>query len=180
MTSSPETSTSRSDNPPASPKAIAFVGFANSGKTELICRLLPGLAARGLRVAVLKHSHHEDLDLVDQGKDTWRYRRAGAHTVALAVPGLLQVTSRFSGEPSLEQALAALAAEADLILVEGYKTGPLPKVAVLGPGAGLEAPTYPHLIALVSDRPVDTPLPVFQPHQVEELGHWLYDYLNRG
>jgi molybdopterin-guanine dinucleotide biosynthesis protein MobB len=180
MTPPPETGPSRSDHPPARPPAIAFVGFANSGKTELICRLLPGLAARGLRVAVLKHSHHQDLNAEEQGKDTWRYRRAGAHTVALAAPGLLQITSSFSGEPPLEEALAALAREADLILVEGYKTGPLPKVAVLGPGAGAEAPSYPNLIALVSEGPVDSPLPVFRSHQVDELGRWLYDYVTRG
>jgi molybdopterin-guanine dinucleotide biosynthesis protein MobB len=84
-----------------------------------------------------------------------------------------------SGEPTLEQALAALSAEADLILVEGYKTGPLPKVAVLGPGGRKEAPDYPNLIALVSDGPVDTPLPVFRRDQVEKLGGWLHDYLSR-
>ena len=179
MTSPPEASASQPGQAPASPKAVAFVGFSNSGKTELICRLLPGFAARGLRVAVLKHSHHQDLDREDQGKDTWRYRRAGAHTVALAAPGLLQVSYSFPGEPPLTQVLTTLAPEVDLILVEGYKSGPLPKVAVLGPGAGREAPAYTNLIALVSNRPVDSPLPVFQPHQVEELGNWLYDYLTR-
>jgi molybdopterin-guanine dinucleotide biosynthesis adapter protein len=162
-----------------SPKAMAFVGYADSGKTELICRLLPVLAARGLTVAVLKHSHHADLDREDEGKDTWRYRRAGALAVGLAAPGLVQVTRVFAGEPPLEQALAALGPGADLILVEGYKRGPLPKVAVLGPD-DREAPNFPHLIALVSERPVDTPLPVFRPHQVEELGRWLHDYLMPG
>jgi len=180
MTPSSDPGAPPTDNPPASPKAIAFVGFSNTGKTELICRLLPGLAARGLKVAVLKHSHHQDLDRKEQGKDTGRYRRAGAHAVALAAPGLLQVSYSFSGDPPLERVLSALAADADLILVEGYKTGPLPKVAVLGAGPGEEVPDYPHLIALVGDRPVDSPLPVFQPHEVEELGRWLYDYLNRG
>jgi molybdopterin-guanine dinucleotide biosynthesis protein MobB len=155
------------------------VGLANSGKTELICSLLPWLTARGLRVAVLKHSHHPDMGLGEQGKDTWRYRQAGAHTVALAAPGLLQVTRSFAGEPPLEQVLAALAAEADLVLVEGYKTGPLPKVAVLGPDAGDQAPDYPHLIALVSDHVVKTRLPVFQPQQIEELGRCLYEYLTQ-
>jgi molybdopterin-guanine dinucleotide biosynthesis adapter protein len=178
MISPPETRASKSDPSFASPRAIAIVGFANSGKTELICRLLPRLAARGLRVAVLKHSHHPDLDRVDQGKDTWRYRQAGAQAVALAAPGLVQVTRRFLGEPSLQQALAMLAAEADLIVVEGYKTGPLPKVAVLRP-ADREVPDYPNLLALVSEKPLNSPLPVFQPHQVEELATWLYDYLSR-
>ncbi|MEJ2068963.1 MAG: molybdopterin-guanine dinucleotide biosynthesis protein B [Syntrophobacterales bacterium] len=179
MTSPPKLPTFRADNTFASIKAIAIVGRSNTGKTELICRLIPRLAAHGLRVAVLKHSHHPDLDPRDQGKDTWRYRQAGAQTVALAAPGLLHVTRSFSGEPPLEQVLSSLAAAADLVLVEGYKTGPLPKVAVLAPDDRPEPPKYPHLIALVSERSVDSPLPVFQPHQVEELGHWLYDYLSR-
>ena len=175
MTSPPKLPSFRADNISASIKALAVVGRSNTGKTELICRLLPQLAARGLKVAVLKHSHHSDLDPGDQGKDTWRYRQAGAPTVALAAPGLLQVTRSFAGEPPLEQVLSSLAAAADLVLVEGYKTGPLPKVLVLGPDDRTEEPDYPHLIALVSEGPVDSPLPVFQVHQVEELSHWLYD-----
>jgi molybdopterin-guanine dinucleotide biosynthesis protein MobB len=179
MTSPPKLTTFQADKTCASIKAVAIVGRSNTGKTELICRLIPRLAARGLRVAVLKHSHHPDLDPGDQGKDTWRYRQAGAQTVALAAPGLWHVTHVFSGEPPLEQVLPSLAAAADLVLVEGYKTGPLPKVAVLGPDDRPEAPDYSLLIALVSEWPVDSPLPVFQPQQVEELGHCLYDYLNR-
>jgi molybdopterin-guanine dinucleotide biosynthesis protein B len=178
MTSPPETRISQSKNPAAAPRAFAVVGFSNSGKTELICRLLPLLAARGLRVAVLKHSHHPDLHQEDRGKDTWRYRQAGAHAVALAAPGLVQVTRSFAGDPPLEQVLAMLAAAADLIIVEGYKTGPLPKVAVLRP-ADREIPDYPNLLALISDKQLDSPLPVFQPQQVEELASWLYDYLTR-
>jgi len=158
---------------------VAIVGLSSSGKTELICRLLPWLAEQGLRVAVLKHSHKVGMALGDEGKDTWRYRQAGAQAVALAAPGLLQVTRCVPAEPPLEVALQAVAAEADLVLVEGYKTGPLPKVAVLGPEAGDEAPDYPHLIALVSGKPVKTRLPVFQPHQVEELGRVLCDYVIR-
>jgi molybdopterin-guanine dinucleotide biosynthesis protein MobB len=130
-------------------------------------------------VAVLKHSHHQDLEAHEEGKDTWRYRRAGARATALAAPGFLQVTARFSGEPTLAQALAPLSADADLILVEGYKSGPLPKVAVLGPGGRKEAPDYPNLIALVSDGPVDTQLPVFRCDQADELGRWLCDYVAR-
>ncbi len=179
MTCPPDPGLSLPDNPAALPRALAIVGFANSGKTELICRLLPILAARGLKVAVLKHSHHGDPDLGERGKDTWRYRQAGAWAVALAAPGVLQVTRSFAGEPNLEEALAALAGEVDLILVEGYKTGPLPKVAVLRPEDGEEAPPYPNLIALVSDKPVASHLPVFQRDQVEGLGRWLYDYLAR-
>ncbi len=179
MTSPPNPTAFQTKDPFAAVKAVALVGLSNTGKTELICRLLPCLAARGLRVAVLKHSHHPDLDRGEQGKDTWRYRQAGAQTVALAAPGLVQMTRSFAGEPPLEEILPSLAAEADLVLVEGYKSGPLPKVAVLAPEDRPEVPDYPHLIALFSTRPVDSPLPVFEPHQVEELGQWLYDYFIR-
>jgi molybdopterin-guanine dinucleotide biosynthesis protein B len=178
MISPPETRAVKSDPAFASPRAIGVVGYSNSGKTELICRLLPLLTARGLKVAVLKHSHHPDLDRVDQGKDTWRYRQAGAYAVALAAPGLVQVSRSFSGEPSLQQALAMLAGQVDLIVVEGYKTGPLPKVAVLGL-EDREAPDYPNLLALVSDKQVSSSLPIFERNQVDELAAWLYDYLSR-
>ena len=78
-------------------KALSIVGFSGSGKTELICRLLDWLVRQGLKVAVLKHTHHHDPG--DQGKDTWRFRQAGARVVALAAPGLLQVSHAFPEEP---------------------------------------------------------------------------------
>jgi molybdopterin-guanine dinucleotide biosynthesis protein MobB len=128
-------------SPPAAPsgftapaprdKAIAIVGPSNSGKTELICRLLEWFTAHELRVAVLKHSHHEQLG--DDGKDTWRYRQAGGRLVALAAPGLLQITRSGPGEPGLTAVLAELAPAVDLILVEGYKTSDLPKVGLAPP-----------------------------------------------
>lgn len=174
-------------HPPESPnsdrfrkfKAISFVGPSDSGKTELICRLIPWLTARGLRVAVLKHSHHTQGLEGDQGKDTWRFRQAGANPVALAAPRLLQITQILPDEPPLEEVLAELQDKADLVLVEGYKWGPLPKVAVLGEARSAEVPPYPWLKALVCREPVSTSLPCFHPDQVEELGRWLYDFLRQ-
>ena len=122
------------------------MGTSNTGKTELICRLLEWFAAQGLRVAVLKHSHHQHLG--DDGKDTWRYRQAGGRLVALAAPGLLQITRSGPEEPPLDEILAELAPDADLILVEGYKTSDLPKVGLAPPDAasplaGLSRPAWP-------------------------------------
>lgn len=161
------------------PKAISFVGPSQAGKTELICRLITWLTARGLKVAVLKHSHHTQGLEGDRGKDTWRFRQAGAQTVALAAPGFLQVTRRLPGEPTLEEVLGALQAQADVILVEGYKSGPLPKVAVLAKGLQEEIPSYPRLLALVCREPPPTSLPCFHPDQIEELGRWLYEFLQQ-
>jgi molybdopterin-guanine dinucleotide biosynthesis protein B len=156
-------------------KAVAIVGPSGSGKTELICRLVEWLQGRGYRVAVLKHSFKPNLG--DEGKDTGRYRRAGARLVALAAPGLLQLTRGFQEEPRLGAVLATLAPEADLILVEGYKSSPLPKVALLHPQKEPTPPAYPQVIALVSPQPLASPLPVFQPGQVAELGGFLEKFL---
>jgi molybdopterin-guanine dinucleotide biosynthesis protein B len=155
-------------------KAVAIVGPSGCGKTELICRLLAWFQSRGLRVAVLKHTIKQNLG--DEAKDTGRYRRAGARLVALAGPGLLQITRGYPEEPPLAAVLAALAPEADLILVEGYKSSPLPKVVLVD--AKLEPqPHYPQVIALVSPEPLASPLPVFQPEQVAELGGFLQKFL---
>ena len=172
-------------SPPAAPdtpasrtlrdKALALVGPSNSGKTELICRLLEWFANQGLRVAVLKHSHHQQIG--DDGKDTGRYRQAGARLVALAAPGLLQITRSSSQEPPLEAILAELAPMADFILVEGYKTSDLPKVGLAPPDAASPLPDYPHLVAWVSVRPLPSRLPVFHPLQVAEIGRFIQDQL---
>ena len=154
---------------------MAIVGPSNSGKTELICRLLEWFTAQGLRVAVLKHSHHQQLG--DDGKDTWRYRQAGARLVALAAPGLLQITRSSPEEPPLDAILAELAPGADLILVEGYKTSDLPKVGLAPPDAASPLPDYPRLVAWVSARPLPTHLPVFHPLQVAEIGRFIQDQL---
>jgi molybdopterin-guanine dinucleotide biosynthesis protein B len=171
----PSAAPSQSPSPAPRGKAIAIVGLSNSGKTELICRLLEWFAAHNLRAAVLKHSHHQHLG--DDGKDTWRYRQAGGRLVALAAPGVLQITRSSSEEPSLDAILAELAPGSDLILVEGYKTSNLPKVALAPVDAAAPLPDYSHLAAWVSVRPLPTTLPVFHPLQVEELGRFIRDQL---
>jgi molybdopterin-guanine dinucleotide biosynthesis protein B len=165
----------RQANPP---KAVAIVGPSNSGKTELICRLLGWFQSQGLEAAVLKHSHKPNLG--DQVKDTGRYRRAGAKNLALAGPGLLQITRCLPEDPSVEQVLAAWVPDADLILVEGYKSSALPKIALVGSRLEQVLPDFSQVIALVSTDPWESRLPVFAPHQVAELGRFIQNFLFSG
>jgi molybdopterin-guanine dinucleotide biosynthesis protein B len=160
------------------PKAVAVVGPSNSGKTELICRLVSWFQTQGLEVAVLKHSHHANLG--DTGKDTGRYRGSGARNVALAAPGLLQITRSLDADPPAEEVLAAWAPDADLILVEGYKSSSLPKIALAGAKLEKVVTDYARVIALVSDEPCESRLPVFSPNQVDELGRFLREFLSQG
>ncbi len=119
---------------PLSPPILALVGASNCGKTTLICRLLKRCRQEGWRVAVLKHTH-KTVEPDPPGKDTGRFRQSGAQVVALAGPNLLQVTQTWMGEPTLDQILAALPQDLDLILVEGYKRSHLPKLVFLTPPA---------------------------------------------
>ena len=156
-------------------QALAIVGPSNSGKTELICRLAGWFQAQGLKVAVLKHSHK--LDLGEKGKDTERFRRAGVGNVALAGPGLLQITRTLPADPTVEEVLAAWSPDADVILVEGYKSSALPKISLVGAELEQVLRDDSLVAALVSREPRESRLPVFAPHQVAELGRFIREFL---
>lgn len=97
--------------------------------------------------------------------------------VALAAPGFLQIINSYAAEPPLAQVLAALRSEADLILVEGYKSSSLPKLALAAPRADEPLPEYPHVIAWVSRSPLATELPVFSPDRVTDIGRFVAQFL---
>ncbi|MBX5465599.1 MAG: molybdopterin-guanine dinucleotide biosynthesis protein B [Clostridia bacterium] len=134
---------------------LSVVGRHKSGKTTLIEGLLGQLRRRGLRVATLKHDAHGfDIDI--PGKDSWRHRQAGAELVVIASPGRLALVQELRREEPLAALLELAAQRApgiDLILTEGYRTGPLPKIEVVehGRGAPLTA-GEPALLALAADR----------------------------
>lgn len=162
--------------PPPAPPAVAVVGYANCGKTTLICRLLTLARDQGLRVAAVKHSH-KALDPEPPGKDTRRFRQAGAQTVALAGPGLLQITQTLPVDPPLPAVLASLPPEVDLILVEGYKQAPLPKLVFVTGAA--PPPGLTNILAYISDTPVDTALPVFNRDDPHAIWRFLQQWLRR-
>ncbi len=108
------------------PPILCFVGWSGCGKTTLLSRLVPELKARGLRVAVVKHSAHGHV-LHKPGSDTDRFTDAGADVVGLATPEGVSLT--WPGDDAqLTERLGSL--EVDLVLVEGWKNGPHPKIEV--------------------------------------------------
>jgi len=135
---------------------LAVVGWSGSGKTTLLEFLVAGLAGRGLRVNIVKHSHH-DIVLEPPQKDSARLRMAGAAEVMIASPYRYAIMRELRGdeEPRLAEQLARLA-PADLTLVEGYKWEALPKLEVFRPSLG-RPPLYPDdplVVAVASDAPV--------------------------
>jgi molybdopterin-guanine dinucleotide biosynthesis protein B len=138
---------------------LGVVGWSGSGKTTLLEGLVARLAQDGLRVNIVKHSHH-DIELEPPRKDSARLRLAGAAEVMIASPYRIAIMRelRAEPEPGLDALLARLS-PADLTLVEGYKWESLPKLEVHRPGLG-KPPLFPDdvtILAVLSDaaRPLD-------------------------
>lgn len=147
------------------PKIFGIVGWKNSGKTGLTVRLVTEFTRRGYRISTIKHAHH-DFDIDKPGADSFRHREAGAQEVALVSGRRYAIMHelRDAPEPALEEILARLA-PCDLVLIEGYKREPIPKIeARRSAAAGREplAPQDPHIVAIAADHPVsETDLSVF-------------------
>lgn len=148
---------------------VAFVGHSDTGKTNLIEKMVAILCKRGYRVAVLKHTH-ATIKVDRQGTDTDRFRKAGAAISAIADDRMLV---RFEGGEDPMALLAALASEVDILLVEGYKKLPLPKVLVSDflSKAGLKGvmATYGHKSLKTKGMSPRH----FSPRQANALARWL-------
>ena len=95
-------------------KVFCIVGPAKSGKTLLIERLIPELNRRGLRVAAVKHTHHRHVSLDIPGKDTYRYRQAGAEIIVLASPDGFSILTEEDGTFGLEEVVQEIRGEGQL------------------------------------------------------------------
>lgn len=116
-------------------RIFGITGWKNSGKTTLMERLVAELCHRGYSISTIKHAHH-NVDVDQPGKDSYRHRAAGAHEVILASKNRFALMHELRGadEPQLKDLLAHLA-PVDLVLIEGYKREPHPKIeTALRPG----------------------------------------------
>jgi molybdopterin-guanine dinucleotide biosynthesis protein B len=143
-------------------RLIGFAGWSGSGKTTLVTTVLPVLIARGWRVSTIKHAHH-GFDLDQPGKDSYQHRAAGASEVLIASATRWAIMHELRGapEPELETLLGHLA-PVDLVIVEGFKRSAYPKIEVHRPALG-KPPLYPedpNIIALATDAPTQTRLPL--------------------
>jgi molybdopterin-guanine dinucleotide biosynthesis protein B len=135
------------------PPIVRIVGRSNVGKTTLIERLIPSLRARGLRLAVIKHDVH-GFDIDHPGKDTWRFSQAQAEAVLLGSAGRFVLMERTPVEWTLEELAELLAGRVDLVLTEGYKRTPHPKIEVARAAVGEPLCRPEELWALVSAESV--------------------------
>ncbi len=140
---------------------IGFVAASGTGKTTLLTRLIPILRQKGLRIGLIKHSHH-DFEIDRPGKDSFRLRQAGASPVMLVSRYRRALITEFSPEqePRLDEQLRQFDQSIlDLILVEGFGAENFPKIEVHRPS--LKKPLFyindPDIIAIASDAKLETP-----------------------
>jgi molybdopterin-guanine dinucleotide biosynthesis protein B len=170
---------------------LGFCAYGSGiGKTTLLTSLIPVLTARGLNLSVIKHAHHT-FDIDHPGKDSYRIREAGAVQTMLGSRrrwALMTEMSRISDReddlrlaellPHMDTALV------DLILVEGFKQEPIPKIEIFRPSLHkpLLTTTDPHVIAVATDGPAPTTLPQLDlndPHAIADFVQaWLAQQQN--
>lgn len=157
------------------------------GKTTLLTRLIPELAARGLRVSVVKHAHHA-FDIDQPGKDSYRIREAGAVQTLIGSRSrwaLMTELARIAPEreePDLAELLTQLDSRAaDLVLVEGFRQEAIPKLEVYRPALGhpLLADHDPYVIAVASDGGAATRLPVLDLNKPQAIADFVLAWLGQ-
>ena len=160
-------------------KVLAISGYSGSGKTTLIEKVVPLLVRAGLKVSLIKHAHH-NFEVDRPGKDSWRHRQAGCTEVLVGSAHRWALMRELRGEPEpgLPELLARLS-PCDLVIVEGWKHDPIPRIEVHRAAARkpLLHPNDPHVIAVATDEPLDTPLRQFGLDDAAGVARFILDFV---
>lgn len=139
---------------------VSIVGKSDSGKTTLIEKMIPELNKRGYRVATIKHNIH-GFDIDHEGKDSWRHKKAGARATVIASPRRVALIEDVEKDYSITELKNRYIKNVDIVLVEGYKGNPYPKIEVnrVVMKQGLLCEKDDNLIAIMSDHKLDIDVP---------------------
>ncbi|MBL8924574.1 MAG: molybdopterin-guanine dinucleotide biosynthesis protein B [Myxococcaceae bacterium] len=158
-------------------RVFGVVGFSGSGKTTLLERIIPSLVAAGQRVSLVKHAHHR-VDIDRPGKDSFRLRAAGCAEVLLASGERWALMHELRGapEPTLFELVSRLS-PCDLVLIEGFKSMPVPRLEVHRPSLGhrLMCATDPGITAVASDEAVTARVPVLRLDDLDAICRLVLD-----
>lgn len=162
---------------------LGFAAYSGTGKTTLLVKLLPLMKLQGLRVAMIKHTHH-DFDIDQPGKDSFELRKAGADQVLLASDQRSALLTEYdkSSEPKLAELVGQLDIKnLDLVLVEGFRHLPFPKIELHRPSTAkpLLYKEDASIIAVASDEDIVTgDMPLLNINAVEEVAGFINRWLD--
>jgi molybdopterin-guanine dinucleotide biosynthesis protein MobB len=149
---------------------VSIVGKSNAGKTTLLEKIIPELIKRRYRVATVKHDVH-GFEIDHEGKDSWRHKKAGAHTTVISSPLRIALVEDVDHDQTLEEIRKDYIKRVDIILTEGYKGNPFPKIEVFRS----ELKRTPlckkedNLLAIASDIKLDIGVPCFDINDSQSL-----------
>jgi len=161
---------------------LGFAAYSGTGKTSLLVKLLPLMKLQGLRVAMIKHVHH-DFDIDTPGKDSYELRKAGADQVLVASDKRSALLTEYEQqhEPELKDLIQQLnLMETDLVLVEGFRHLAFPKIELHRPSTGKELifPQDDNIIAIATDESINCgELPLLNINHVEEVAGFINRWL---
>lgn len=149
---------------------ISVVGTSGSGKTTLLEKLIPELKSRGYRLAVVKHDAHS-FEIDHEGKDSWRLKAAGADVVVISSPAKIAMIEDTHKDHTLEEISRRIADRVDIIISEGFKRGPHPKIEVFRAAHGREllCTSQDNILAIASDVPLKAEVPCVHIDDVKSL-----------
>lgn len=162
---------------------LGFAAYSGTGKTTLLLKLIPELKSRGLRIAVIKHAHH-NFDMDTPGKDSYELRKAGAVPMLIcsSVRTVITIENAVETDPELQQILTHIPAESvDMILVEGFKKWPFNKIELhrAATGKPLMYPDDENIIAIAHDNEKslnDTALPQLDINNIKAIADFVVQY----
>ncbi len=149
---------------------ISIVGKSDSGKTTLIERLVPEMVRRGYRVATVKHDTH-GFEVDREGKDSWRHKKAGAHTVVISSSQKVALIRDVEEDLKLEEIRERFIQDVDIIISEGYKRDVQPKIEIFRREKHDEllCGKEDNLIAIVTDKDFNIDIPQFDLSDINGL-----------
>ncbi len=149
---------------------VSIVGKSSAGKTTLLEKIIPELIKRGYRVATIKHDVHR-FEIDHEGKDSWRHKKAGAHTTVISSPLQVALVEDVDHDQTLDEIRKEYIKRVDIILTEGYKGNPFPKIEVFRSEL-MRTPLCKkedNLLAIASDIKLDIGVPCFDINDSQSL-----------
>ena len=162
------------------PPVVSIIANSGTGKTTLIEKLIKELKQRGYLVGVVKHDAHR-FSIDHEGKDSWRFTRAGADIMLLTSKGqIAMVRQHLEDDPELTETIATYCKGLDIVITEGFKDSTMAKIEVHRKecGSALLSQNELHkstIIAVASDEPLDMAIPVYDVNDFMGLSDFIVE-----